>query len=267
MICLRRVTLVVAALIAAVGLQAALTGAAVAATPTGTTLSVDPPLPAEDLYVEDSGNNRAQKVPVAGGSPTTFRSGQLAQVAFDSAWDMFIAECENDQVSVIAANGEPEGTVGEELLCPYGVAVDAAGDVFILEQESHETNLSGGQIVEVPEGFGILTGPRQGLTGRRLTYEITVTNGGDATATKTTLSSRLKGAGAQGVARVGKACHLDRATCELGSLAPGKKVKIDVTAVARRAGRLTLAATVRSSGAATDHARATTTISRGDADR
>jgi sugar lactone lactonase YvrE len=152
-----RIALVVAFLVAAAGLQAGLTGAAVAATPTATTLSVDPPLPAENLYVEDEFGSRVLKFPVGGGSPTTFRSGQLDRVAFDSAGDMFIAECENDQVSVIAANGEPEGTVGEELLCPDGVAVDAAGDVFILEHESHETNFSGGQIVEVPEGFGIQT--------------------------------------------------------------------------------------------------------------
>jgi sugar lactone lactonase YvrE len=153
----RRIALALAVVIASAGLQAGLTGAAVAATPTATTISVDPPLPAENVYVEDSGNDRVQKVPVGGGSPTTFRSGQLNQVAFDSAGDMFIAECANNQVSVIAADGEPEGTVGEELLCPHGVAVDAAGDVFILEHESEETHFSGGQIVEVPEGFGIQT--------------------------------------------------------------------------------------------------------------
>lgn len=145
----RRVALVVAALIAAAGLQAALAGAAVAATPTGTTLSVDPP-PAADVYVADFGNDRVQKFPAAGGPPTTFLSGQSPELTFDSAGDMFIPECENHQVTVVPADGSPQGTVGEELSCPTAVALDAAGDVFILDQ----VNRTEGRVVEVPEGFG-----------------------------------------------------------------------------------------------------------------
>jgi sugar lactone lactonase YvrE len=145
---LRWIAPVVAALIATAGLQAA-PAAAVAATPTGTTLSVDPP-PAANLYVQDAGNNRVQKIPAGGGPPTTFLSGQAPELAFDSAGDMFIPECGNHQVTVVPADGSPPGTLGEELSCPEGVAVDAAGDVFILDQESSRE----GRVVEVPEGFG-----------------------------------------------------------------------------------------------------------------
>jgi hypothetical protein len=105
-----------------------------------------------------------------------------------------------------------------------------------------------------------VTGPRRGVTGRRLTYEITVTNNGTTTATNTTLSSSLTGATVRMDTGTGPGCRTARKTCDLGSLAPGKAAKFKITAIAQRTGRLTLTTTVRSSGATSDQGRATTTI-------
>jgi hypothetical protein len=79
-----------------------------------------------NVYVEDSFGNRVQKVPVGGGSPTTFRSGQLNGVAFDSAGDMFFG-----QIVAVPEGFGIQTLVAEELRKPVAIATHAVGDLFI----------------------------------------------------------------------------------------------------------------------------------------
>ncbi len=118
---------------------------------------------AGDLYIADSGNNRIREVSngvittVAGngtqgysgdGGPAT--SAQLEDpegVAVDSAGNLYIADTDNqvirkvsnDLIATVAGirnpgfSGDDGPAIGAELFVPSGVAVDAAGSVYIAD--------------------------------------------------------------------------------------------------------------------------------------
>ena len=126
---------------------------------------------AGNLYIADSGNNRIREVNAArgtiatvagngfssysgdGGAATAAQLDYATAVAIDAAGDLFIADTENNvvrevnaatgKISTIAGNGS-NGYSGDggaataaELNRPYGVAVDAAGDVFIADSDNN----------------------------------------------------------------------------------------------------------------------------------
>jgi PKD domain/Domain of unknown function DUF11 len=95
-----------------------------------------------------------------------------------------------------------------------------------------------------------LSAPKRGLVGKELTYKIAVANDGDLAAGVVELNVRLGGARAEIKRAKGPGCKGDRAvTCKLGSLAPGKKVEVEITLLPKALGRLTLTGTVDGSGA------------------
>jgi hypothetical protein len=95
-----------------------------------------------------------------------------------------------------------------------------------------------------------LSAPKRGLLGKDLTYRIAITNDGDVAAGSVELNVRLTGARAEIEKTKGPSCKGDRAvTCELGSLAPGKKAEVEITVLPKAAGRLTLTGTVDAAGA------------------
>jgi Domain of unknown function DUF11/PKD domain len=94
-----------------------------------------------------------------------------------------------------------------------------------------------------------LSAPRRGTVGKSLVYRVTVANDGDATARSVELTNRFSGAQIEITASKGIGCKGDRAvSCKLGSLAPGKDVRIEITVRAKAAGRLTLTSTVDAAG-------------------
>jgi hypothetical protein len=95
-----------------------------------------------------------------------------------------------------------------------------------------------------------LSSPKRGLLGKDLTYKIAVANDGEVAAGSVELNVRLSGGRAEIEKAKGPACKGDRAvTCKLGSLAPGKKVEVEITVLPKAAGRLTLTGTVEGAGA------------------
>ena len=143
---------------------------------------------AGDLYIADSNNYRIRKVAngvintVAGNGTTGFSgdngpatSAQLQpfRVAVDSAGSLYIADSPNHRIrkvsngviTTVAGNGMP-GFSGDDgpatsaqLNYPYGVAVDASGNVYIADTFNDRIRkVSGGVITTVAgngtEGFG-----------------------------------------------------------------------------------------------------------------
>ncbi len=139
------------------GLIGARTAGAVTLTPTGTTLSVDPP-PAPDVFIADTSNSRVVEAPAGGGPQTTVGTGLSYPfgVAVDAAGNVFIADTSNSRVVEVPAGGGPQTTVGTGLASPEGLAVDAEGDVFISDT-GHD------QVVEVPANGGPQTTVATGL--------------------------------------------------------------------------------------------------------
>jgi uncharacterized protein (TIGR03437 family) len=148
---------------------------------------------AGNLYIADSNNYRIRKVSggmittVAGNGTTGFggdngpaTSAQLQPtgVAVDAAGSLYIADALNNRIrkvsngviTTVAGNGTPafSGDNGPatnaELYLPYGVAVDAASNLYIADTFNYRIrNVSGGVITTVAgngtEGFGRDTGP------------------------------------------------------------------------------------------------------------
>jgi hypothetical protein len=95
-----------------------------------------------------------------------------------------------------------------------------------------------------------LSAPKRVLLGKDLTYRIAVANDGDVAAGSVELNVRLTGARAEIEKAKGPGCKGDRVvTCKLGSLAPGKKVEVEITVLPKAGGRLTLTGTVESAAA------------------
>jgi Domain of unknown function DUF11/PKD domain len=117
-----------------------------------------------------------------------------------------------------------------------------------------------------------LSAPGRGTIGKSLVYRVTVANDGDATAHSVELTNRFSGARIEITASKGAGCKGDRAvTCKLGSLAPGKDVRIEITVRAKAAGRLTLTSAVDTAGgdakAGNDRAAGTIAIDAGHRNR
>ena len=148
---------------------------------------------AGNLYIADSNNYRIRKVSggmittVAGNGTTGFSgdngpaaSAQLQPfgVAVDSTGSLYIADAQNNRIRIVtngvittvAGNGTP-GFGGDngpatsaQLYLPYGVAVDAAGNLYIADTFNYRIRkVSGGVISTVAgngtQGFGRDTGP------------------------------------------------------------------------------------------------------------
>jgi sugar lactone lactonase YvrE len=111
-----------------------------------------------DVFIADSGNNRALKLSAIGGAQTTIGNGVSSPygVAVDGAGNVFIAETDNNRVVEIAANGGAQTTVGTGLNSPHGVAVDGVGNVFIADTANS-------RVVKVLAGSGIQTTVASGL--------------------------------------------------------------------------------------------------------
>ena len=124
---------------------------------------------AGDIYIADSGNDVIRKVDTSGyistvagngnygysGDDEAATSAELSYpegVAVDAAGDIYIADSGNDVVrkvdtsgviSTVAGNGswgyggDGEAATGAELSYPTGVAVDAAGDLFIADSDNN----------------------------------------------------------------------------------------------------------------------------------
>ena len=68
--------------------------------------------------------------------PPTFDTGTTVSVVPPPTPDVFIADTDNNRVLKVPAGGGPQTTVGSGLSGPFGVAVDAAGDVFVASTPS-----------------------------------------------------------------------------------------------------------------------------------
>jgi large repetitive protein len=129
---------------------------------------------AGNVFIADTINNRVLKVPAGGGAQTTV-GNELRNpyaVTVDGAGNVFIADSFNNRVLKVPAGGgaqttipvsglyAPRGvavvlkvpagggsqtTVGSGLSQPFGVAVDGAGDVFIVD-------VGNSRVLEVPAG-------------------------------------------------------------------------------------------------------------------
>lgn len=98
------------------------------------------------------------KIPAGGGPQVRWTVGtgggdDLGEIAVDPAGDVYVADDSPGAPAVvkIPADGGPRTTVGTGLTAPIGVAVDAAGDVFIVNLIV-DAGLQ--QLVEVPAGGG-----------------------------------------------------------------------------------------------------------------
>jgi sugar lactone lactonase YvrE len=150
---------------------------------------------AGNLYIADSDNNRVRKVSggviatVAGGGNLLGDSGQATKaqlhsptgVAVDAAGNLYIADSGDNRIrkvspkgiiTTVAGTGSPTPTFGgdngpatsAQLNNPYGVAVDAAGSLYIAELgDDRIRKISGGVITTVvgngTEGFAGDNGP------------------------------------------------------------------------------------------------------------
>jgi uncharacterized repeat protein (TIGR01451 family) len=140
-----------------------------------------------NLFIADANNNRLRKVSATGvittvagngtagysgdgGAATSASLSYPSGVAVDTTGNLFIADAANDRlrkvgtngvITTVAGNGAP-GYFGDggaatsaSLYCPRGVAVDAAGNLFIADSNNNrirEVNLAG--IIETVAGNG-----------------------------------------------------------------------------------------------------------------
>jgi hypothetical protein len=88
-------------------------------------------------------------------------SASPASAATLTAGTVFIADAGIHQVVEVPAGGGPQSTVGSGVSYPFGVTVDAKGDVFIADI------VNGGQVLEVPAGGGAQTSVGTGLNSPR----------------------------------------------------------------------------------------------------
>jgi uncharacterized protein (TIGR03437 family) len=137
---------------------------------------------AGNLYIADSGNNRIRKVSsymiatVAGNGTAGFSgdngpatSAQLSfpnGVAVDSDGNLYIAdtsnscirEVSNGMITSVAGNGTFSGDHGPatsaQLLFPWGVAADSAGNVYIADEGNNRIRKVSGGVIATVAGSG-----------------------------------------------------------------------------------------------------------------
>jgi sugar lactone lactonase YvrE len=160
-----------------------------------------------NLFISDSGNNVVRRVDAVSGLITTLASGlglsSPCGLATDSLDNLFIGDWGNNVVrrfniatglSAVVAGNETEGFSGDggpatiaELNHPCGVAVDAAGDLFIADTSNNRirvvtpsptTSLSGNNLV-----FG-----NQAVNTSSSEQVVTLTNSGTASLNITSIS-------------------------------------------------------------------------------
>jgi uncharacterized protein (TIGR03437 family) len=141
-----------------------------------------------NLYIADTLNHRIRKISVGnistvagsgavcgstcdrggytgdGGPATSARMAFPGDVAVDSSGDLLIADSSNHVIRKVDANGNITTVAGTgkagfsgdggpaaaaQLITPYGVAADNAGNIFISD--------TGNQVVRVVDGFGVIS--------------------------------------------------------------------------------------------------------------
>ncbi len=134
-----------------------------------------------NVYIGDTLNNRVRRVTAAGiittfagtgafggagngGQATAAQLGNPEDIAVDSTGKVYIADTQNARIQLVAANGivttfAGDGTSGFRgdggpavaawLRYPHGVAVDAAGSVYIADTENHRIRKVSGNAISV----------------------------------------------------------------------------------------------------------------------
>ena len=128
---------------------------------------------AGNVFIADSGNNQVVEVPAGGGAQTTVASGLsgAAGVAVDGTGDVLIAEPAVSQVVLVSPAGLQLGAVESSqstqspvlavvpsLSSPQGMAVDGAGDLFIVDSVAKNVvKIAPGGTVTTLEATGLST--------------------------------------------------------------------------------------------------------------
>jgi len=102
-------------------------------------------LEAGDLYIADAVNNQVLKVPADGGAPSTVGTGLKSPNGVAVDAAGDVYIAQGNQVVKVPAGGGKQSAVGSGLLGPHGVAVDASGDVFVADSGNN-------RVVEIPAG-------------------------------------------------------------------------------------------------------------------
>jgi sugar lactone lactonase YvrE len=146
---------------------------------------------AGNLYIANVDKSLVVEVPAGGGAAIAIDPkingvglSYPVTLALDSAGDLFIAdEMANHVIEVPDVAEYPSGPApvviaptvnGQSLYQPYGVAVDAAGDLFIADSGNN-------RLIEVPAGGGAATVINTTVNGKGLSLPVNITldNGGD----------------------------------------------------------------------------------------
>ncbi|MCA1683612.1 MAG: DUF11 domain-containing protein, partial [Actinobacteria bacterium] len=217
---------------------------------------------AGNIYIADDGNNRLRMVDTEGiittiagtgedgytgeGGPATEAALSPTRVTVDPLGTVLVSDALNGVVvkidssgiiTTVAGGGSPKNTYDDEglpatdavLIQPYGITVDAAGNLYIAEDQRHQVRAVGALFVTKSDS------PDPVPTRARLTYTIEVGNVSWIDATNTVLtetlasSSRFRSATAsQG------ACTQSSGvvTCDLGTIAAGASAKVTVVVTA-----------------------------------
>jgi DNA-binding beta-propeller fold protein YncE len=124
----------------------------------------------DNVYIADGGNNRIKKLDTTTGISTTFKSGfeWPTDVAVDSGGNVYVADWHHDlcvvekldsggtSLGVFAGDvGDPYETDDVHFNAPYGVAVDASGNIHVSTDRGYRViKLSSTGVVQWVSGSG-----------------------------------------------------------------------------------------------------------------